>query len=307
MKKWIAAAGVGIALVIGCVVAVSVEGAAAARDAERWPAPGKLVELADGTVLHVICTGPPSLTTVVFEAGLGESSMTWSDVQPAVAENTRACSYDRAGYGWSDASQSDRDAATGAPQLREALDRVGESGPYLLVAHSLGALVARQFAADYPTEVAGLVLLDPTDPESVQGAGYPLVPIAQARAQALLGRVGLLRPFMPQLVADQTGAALPVGVRDRAQLLYRAEAFDATANELERTTESARQVVEAGPLHGVPVTILSTADSAMSAVEAARISDASTIVLLNGGHYIHYEHPEKVITAIGDMLNSLLK
>ena len=70
-----------------------------AVDAARYPAPGKLVDIG-GYQLHINCTGTGS-PTVILDAGLGGSSLDWSKVQPDVARFTRVCSYDRAGYGWS--------------------------------------------------------------------------------------------------------------------------------------------------------------------------------------------------------------
>ncbi len=77
-----------------------------AVDASHYPAPGKLVDI-EGYRLHLHCTGTGS-PTVILDAGLGGTSLDWSKVQPGVARFTRVCSYDRAGYGWSDSGPGPR-------------------------------------------------------------------------------------------------------------------------------------------------------------------------------------------------------
>ncbi|MEO8071290.1 MAG: alpha/beta fold hydrolase, partial [Acidobacteriota bacterium] len=103
--------------------------------------------------------------TVVFDAALGGSSVSWTFVQPAVSAFARACTYDRAGFGWSDAGPLPRTAGRIADELALLLERAGEPPPYLLVGHSFGGLVMRIFAARYPHSTAGLVLVDPAHPE----------------------------------------------------------------------------------------------------------------------------------------------
>lgn len=107
-------------------------------------------------------TGTP---VVVFESGLGADSQTWSDVQPAVAKFTRACSYDREGHGSSSPALFPRDQHTMATQLHALLTTAREPGPFVLVGHSMGAAIVRWFLDDHPAEVAGLVLVDPTTEE----------------------------------------------------------------------------------------------------------------------------------------------
>jgi hypothetical protein len=96
-------------------------------DIHKHPAPGRLVDVG-GYRLHLLCTGEGS-PTVIFEAGIADDSLTWSAVQPAIAETTHACSYDRAGYGWSDTSPRTRDAKTSAEELHTLLKNARVSGP----------------------------------------------------------------------------------------------------------------------------------------------------------------------------------
>jgi pimeloyl-ACP methyl ester carboxylesterase len=123
------------------------------------PAPrGKLVDLG-GHKLHVNCTGKGS-PTVVIENGLGDISANWSLVQSRVSAFTRICTYDRAGYGFSDPGPKPRTFSQINLELHDALNKLGEQGPFVLVGHSFGGPVVRNFAASYPQQVAGMVQVD---------------------------------------------------------------------------------------------------------------------------------------------------
>ena len=139
---------------IGACVAV----AAVGQSASSPKPPGQLVDLG-GHKLHVSCTGHGT-PTVVVENGLGDFSFDWILVQANVATFTRICSYDRAGYAWSDPGPKPRTFAQLNLELRDALAKVGERGPFVLVGHSFGGPVVRNFAVTYPHEVGGLVLVD---------------------------------------------------------------------------------------------------------------------------------------------------
>ena len=124
-----------------------------------------------GRSLHMHCTGTGS-PTVVLESGLGEISSSWARIAPAVAETTRVCAYDRAGQGWSDDADAPEDGLAVAHDLHALLAAAGERGPIVLVGHSTGGVYAMTYAAQYPDEVAGLVLLDSSTPYQFDLAGY---------------------------------------------------------------------------------------------------------------------------------------
>jgi pimeloyl-ACP methyl ester carboxylesterase len=128
-----------------------------AQSADPQP-PGKLVDLG-GHRLHVNCSGHGA-PTVVVENGLGDFSFDWILVQARVAHFTRICTYDRAGYAWSDPGPMPRTFAQVNLELHDALQKLGEKGPFVLVGHSYGGPVVRSYAAAYPAEVAGIVLVD---------------------------------------------------------------------------------------------------------------------------------------------------
>jgi pimeloyl-ACP methyl ester carboxylesterase len=127
--------------------------------------PGKLVDVG-GYRLHLNCTGQKG-PTVVLIAGGGDFSFDWELVQRDVTSFTRVCSYDRAGFAWSDPGPTPRTMKQDAYELQALLKTARISGPYVLVGHSLGGLIAREYLAQYPNEVAGMVLVDSTHEDTV--------------------------------------------------------------------------------------------------------------------------------------------
>jgi pimeloyl-ACP methyl ester carboxylesterase len=132
---------------------------AQAARSPRPAMPGRLVAIDAGHRLHLWCTGEGA-PTVVLESGLGAYSVDWGLVQPAVAAKTRVCSYDRAGYAWSDRGPEPRGLATSATELHQLLRRAGIAPPFVLVGQSWGGRIVRVFAHAHPGEVAGMVLID---------------------------------------------------------------------------------------------------------------------------------------------------
>jgi pimeloyl-ACP methyl ester carboxylesterase len=145
-----------LAFVVWSCLSVS----AASGSASRPDAPGKLVDLG-GHKLHVNCAGKGS-PIVVVENGFGDFSFDWILVQSRVAQFTRVCTYDRAGYAWSDRGPQPRTFAQINLELHDALAKLGEKPPFVLVGHSYGGPVVRNFALTYPQQVAGMVQVDAT-------------------------------------------------------------------------------------------------------------------------------------------------
>src|SRR5580692_6735385 len=127
-----------------------------------FPAPGRLVDVG-GWKLHLYCTGEmrPAQPTVILESGAGDFSVEWSLVQPKIAAFARVCSYDRAGDGWSDLGPHPRTFHQVAYELHTLLDKAGIKPPFVLVGHSYGGWLVRQYQAIYPSEVVGMVLVEP--------------------------------------------------------------------------------------------------------------------------------------------------
>lgn len=120
--------------------------------------PGTMVDLG-GHRLHIDCRGI-GVPVVIVENGFDEFSFDWALVQTRVEQFTRICTYDRAGYAWSDPGPAPRTFDQINLELHEALAKLGEHGPFVLVGHSFGGPIVRNFARLYPDQVAGIVFLD---------------------------------------------------------------------------------------------------------------------------------------------------
>lgn len=125
----------------------------------QYPAPGDLYEI-NGTRMHIHCEGEGS-PMVIMEAGSGDCSLSWALVQQNVSKFTRVCTYDRAGYGWSDPVPGPVSARNVTSRLHALLSRANLSPPYVLVGHSLGGVYVRSYAQRYPGDVTGMILVDP--------------------------------------------------------------------------------------------------------------------------------------------------
>ena len=149
---------------------------AATEVSDSLSPPGSLIDIG-GYRLHLHCTGTtsPGHPTVVLSAGDGDFAVDWGLVQPAVAESTRVCSYDRAGAGWSVPGPEPRTLRQEAAELRQLLANAGEKPPYVVVGHSVGALVVRIFQEAWPDSVVGIVLVDPTHEDGRLGYRGKLV------------------------------------------------------------------------------------------------------------------------------------
>jgi pimeloyl-ACP methyl ester carboxylesterase len=115
-----------------------------------------------GYRVHLYCTGEGTPAVVIVGAGF---SFDWGLVQPEVAKFTQVCAYDHSGIGWSDDGPKDS-CSLRVSEVHTALKNAGIKGPYLLVGHSLGGLVARVYAGRFPEEVAGMVFVDHSPPRS---------------------------------------------------------------------------------------------------------------------------------------------
>jgi pimeloyl-ACP methyl ester carboxylesterase len=159
----------GIFIIVLATMGTIYQTAGAEADKKNFTAPGNLIDVG-GFKMHIYCAGEGS-PTVILETLSGGTSSYWGWVQPEVAQNTRVCIYDRAGRGWSEADPEPITLERTVHNLHTLLANAHIDGPYLLVGHSIGGIYVRQFAEDYPNEVAGMVLVDSAHPE--QFVRYP--------------------------------------------------------------------------------------------------------------------------------------
>ncbi|MGP3962049.1 alpha/beta fold hydrolase [Nonomuraea sp. 3N208] len=273
-------------------------------DGTRHPAPGRLVRVGEHR-LHITCTGAGA-PTIVLEAGLAESSASWDDIQRGLSGGPRVCSYDRAGYAWSDDGPEPRTAWQAAGELHALLATAGERGPYVLAGHSYGGTIVRVFADRWPGLTAGLVLIDVTDETAGDAlkVSRPLL-ATQFTGYGLLARTGLLRLAGDALVpAEATGLA-----RVHAPVVYGGRSMDAARAEAWSSLESAAQVsatVRPGSWENRPVVVIVPARQPATAVDRARrlatlSGRGRLVVAVTAEHYVQAFQPELVIAAIRDV------
>jgi pimeloyl-ACP methyl ester carboxylesterase len=178
-------------------------------DAGASPAQGQLIDVG-GHRLYLNCTGSGS-PTVVLEPGAGMMASDLAFIAPVVARDTRVCVYDRAGRGWSDSAPTAQDGDQIAADLHTLLQRGNEPGPYVLAGHSFGGLYALTFAARYPDDVAGLVLVDSTAPASKPASGS--APSTSADSDDTIDRISALAAGAARL-----GLGLVLGVETPSHL-----------------------------------------------------------------------------------------
>ena len=216
-----------------------------ALDANAYPMPGQLIDVG-GHRLHLHCTGSGS-PTVVLEPGGGEMSSNLGWIAPAVARDSRVCVYDRAGRGWSEPAATAQDATQIAIDLHTLLQRGHVPGPYVLAGHSFGGLYVLTFAARFPDEVAGMVLVDSTAPRSAAqpGAASP----DDGGSYDVLGRVSALmsvpaRFGLARLYGQFAYGSLPPRSRDEVRATARPPAIFAA-----RSTSTSRPTPQRGKPH----------------------------------------------------------
>jgi pimeloyl-ACP methyl ester carboxylesterase len=209
-KRLKKALGITAAFLIFIIIAGFIYEAVAFRiNRKEFPMPGKLVD-AGGYKLHLNVKGEGAYT-IIFEAGSGETSLSWGEIPEELSSYARIVSYDRAGYAWSEKAETERSGYHIVHELYSALQQEGIKGPYILVGHSLGGMYLRLFAEEYREEVAGLVLVDarPEDDEEQTASIYAKEHYVQkpsASILSLLKQSGIMRLFQNSLLEGMVPA-----------------------------------------------------------------------------------------------------
>jgi pimeloyl-ACP methyl ester carboxylesterase len=289
------------------------------QDTAAYPPPGQLVDVG-GHRLHIQCVGAGS-PTVIAESGLGGTSLDWSLVQPAVAQTTRICTYDRAGFGWSEPGPSPRTSGRIVEELHSLLAAADIAGPYVLVGHSVGGLHAQFFASRYAPEVAGLVLLDPTP------AAYlaSLEPAAQRDAAPPMEQLRMLQLMQPIGLTRLLGLTPPMPLQNfspEQQRQLKAVSFKPALSSALYEEAAAYQVdlaeaLDAAPLRpNIPLVVLvrglvegpadqDAAGKAANTALARRSTRGQLVIAERSHHYIQLDRPDLVIDAIEQLVKSV--
>ncbi|HYL70401.1 MAG TPA: alpha/beta hydrolase [Candidatus Dormibacteraeota bacterium] len=313
---------------------LSAAAGAAAGDA-IYAHPGRLVSAGDGARLNFICMGAGS-PAVVFESTFDDWAPAWAIVLPRIAAWTRACVYEHAGAGFSEAGPMPRTNVRLANELHQALHNGRIAGPYILVGNASGGQPARTFAQMYMAETAGLVLVEPDvsdlEPQAMQdedhaGNARGIAELRKCRDAVAAGAPhpdptcagfffrGLPEPeFSPEL-----NAALLKIVHSRVAV------YDAALGEWEQMPQTEAWLQQhSRSLGSRPVRVLTTGNHAVHflpapnahepkhleyerqiALAQARLtalsSNARQIFVPNSSEYVQFDAPDAVADAIREV------
>jgi pimeloyl-ACP methyl ester carboxylesterase len=281
---------------------------------------GRLIQL-ETHRLHLDCRGD-GLVTVLLESGLGGVSLEWGPVQKILAQRTRTCSYDRAGYGWSDPSPFPRDARQLAREADAMLRAADIDGPLLLVGHSFGGFVIRELYRRRKNDVIAMVLGDSSHEDQ-----FRRMESSGGKAMMPRGRNFVISPIgVPE--------NLPLDIRKKIATFSRMrKTYSATHSEMSWFRQSAEQVRRGRSVLEIPVTVLqrglnpyAEADIAGSSVKSrvganidaadrndqwnnlqadlVQLSDQGRLVVAErSGHHIHSDEPELVAAIVEELLD----
>lgn len=308
------------------------------------PAPGKLVDVG-GWRLHLNCTGEAAAgrPTVILEAGKGDFSVEWSLVQPGVSRYARVCSYDRAGDGWSEMGPYPRTFRQIAYELHTLLQNAGERPPYVLVGHSYGAWLVRAYQSAYPSETAGLILIESgaNDPVRMMPDGRLVHssalatgrPVPSVKTSGPLRESDIPPAALTQMKAGLDDASrnanqpprdkLPEAARRmRTWALGQLGHVAAAVNPFEHEELAELRARSSGqhPLGDSPLIVMTRGKLDESGPESERLekehqADQASMALLSrrgrqviasrSGHHVQLDEPELVIATIRQMLESI--
>jgi pimeloyl-ACP methyl ester carboxylesterase len=301
-------------LIAALVVGGLYENISETRERRFHPMPGQLVDIG-GYKMHIYCAGQGS-PTIILNAGMGDSFISWHKVQPEIAKFARVCSYDRAGLGYSDSSPLPRTSRVIVDELHRLLQHAGITGPLILVGHSMGGFDVRLYASLYRNEVAGMVLVDSSHPEQQKRLPPALndLDATWLREQEFFE---FTMPFgIPRLLGFCGNEAAVRAVDCNFHSVRESVA------ELKAISESAAQTAATGSLGDIPLVVLShdpetpqpdlpedlvkPANDAWQQMQEELThlsSKGKQVIAKNSGHYIQLDRPDLVIKAVRSVVD----
>ena len=300
-------------------------------DRRRYPAPGRLVPVQNSR-LHAYSEGEGE-PTIILESGIAASSLNWRAVQSELARFARVISYDRAGFGWSEAAHTPRSIDNLASELEKMLDGLDISGPLIVVAHSFGSLIARAYCYRNPDRVVELLLLDPIDCEhwstlSSEGQERLALGARLSKRGAWLARAGVVRfslilvsagartlpKWIARMASGRGGESFLARVTGEVSKMprellpavqahwSRPQSFDTLAEYLSRLTRCVNEIPYASLGH-LSLIVISAENATESEMRehrklASLSSTGEHIVAERSGHWIQLDRPDLVVSSL---------
>ena len=336
LKRWVRRVFLALLLVVvvAAIVGASYQALGNRADERRFPQQGTSVSLGPAfnhLTLNLDCRGSGG-PTVVLDSGLGVPALGWNPVQTEVTKFTRVCSYDRAGYGWSGGSSVPRTSLEIVKELHALLEAAHEKGPYILVGHSFGGFNVRVYNGQYPSEVAGMVLVDASHEDQLSR----LPPAFQASMKKMSEQLKWQEFFAPLLIRfgiarfsqRNQGEAPGVSKEFGQEMLYlqmQTKFIQAAGSEMSLFSESADEVRAAGNLGDKPLIVLTAGKvpplsqlpagftekdldwfhkiwvDDLQMREAHLSTRGKRIMVPDSDHMIPFERPDTIVAAIREV------
>ena len=273
-----------------------------------------LVDIGGGRKMYLDCRGTGS-PAVVLVAGLRGSAEDWNIaanpgpiVFPEVAKFTRVCAYDRPGTpvgekpSRSDPVPQPTSAANGVADLHALLSAAGETGPYVLVAHSYGGLIGRLYASTYPNQIAGLVLIDALSEGLQDAETQEQWPIQRKLIEGDVSEGVAEYPALETIEVDRSFDQLRAAPSLRQMPLIVLSADRGWGPQVPSMIASGALPADVPPDFGY---VTDAAQKQAQARLAILVQNAQHITDTNSGHEIHKEQPQLVIDAIREVVEAV--
>jgi pimeloyl-ACP methyl ester carboxylesterase len=309
---------------------------ALARHRRMFGPPGQLIDVG-GHRLHALCRGRGS-PLVLLESAIAASSLSWARVQPAIAEFTQVCAYDRAGLAWSDPPCRPPTFDGIVDELGALLAKVAPRDRCVLVGHSFGSLIVRAYAARHPSQVAGLVLVDPPmewlrdtrERARMLSGGRRL-----SKVGALLAHVGVVRASLALLSGGAPGVPRrfvkifgPTAARTLERMVGEVQklppelhpvvqahwcqpkCFHAMADYMLALERDGGSIATLVPPRDIPVVVISSGRQPPEEIAEHRaLAQASLagrhIVAEASGHWVPFDEPHVIVAAVRQLVESV--
>lgn len=324
--KWSKRIGLGLIGIFGVLTLSGLlyQSISTKLDENKYPPIGKMVDVG-GYHLHINCSGNGG-PTVVLDAGMGCNSLEWALVQSEIAKFAKVCSYDRAGYGWSDESSLERTSLNIAVELHTLLHNAEIPGPYILVGHSLGGANIRLYASKYPDEVIGIILVDSAHEDQLNKFPMPQV---NTNVALFFSYTGLNR-ILSYLPENQEALKMfPTDIQEMSLTQSRHTKFMKTLfGEMVNIKKSFAQLRDAGNLHDKPLIVITAAkrihydgteyteeqieelwkDSRIQQKDlVSKSTKGKQVIAEQSDHMITRHQPNIIVESVREIVNEIVK